>query len=426
MIAFATLFLGLFLGERPVEVVVGEGVAAVELRLDGESLGTMNGPPWTMPCDFGSELAPRHLEAVALDAGGRELGRVSQWLNLPQPAVVISAVLEPRQAGQPRGVRLSWESSAGAEPEAVDVTLDGDPVAVADPRRFELPPVDESEFHLLHVEMRFADWQKSRIDLTFGGAYADQVSTENTAIALLATGGAVRAPTLAEVQGWLTRHGEPLRVLTVEREVAEVVVVLGRPFPRFVMPGERYKPPKGLRLESDHRMRFVSTVAEQSQGVAATFDLFPTSPAYDREVGDVYQLLTGMMRPQTDRQPRLAAAVAVAGLAAYEGRRRRAVVLVPSPQPGPEGDLDPAQVRRYLERLRVPFFVWDPELKTGPHVAEWGTVRNVASLRELAAAYGELAAELDRQWIVWLDGRHLPQDVRLSPDARGFVLAGTR
>ncbi len=425
MIAFASLFLGLFLGERPVEVVVGEGVAAVELRLDGESLGTMTEPPWTLPCDFGSELAPRHLEAVALDARGRELSRISQWLNLPQPAVVISAVLEPKQVGQPRVVRLSWESSAGAEPEEVIVTLDGEPVAVGDPRRVELPPVDESQFHLLHVEMRFEGWQKSRTDLTFGGSYADQVSTENTAIALLSGSGSGRPPTVAEAQSWFLKDGEPLRVLTIERQLAEVVVVLGRPFPHFVMPGERYKAPKDLRLAADQRVRFVSTIAEQSQGVAATFDLFPSSPAYDREVGDVYELLVGMMRPAQDREPRLNAAVAVAGLLAYEGRRRRAVVLIPSPKPGVTDDLSAGQVRRYLERLRVPFFVWEPQLKSADYVREWGEVQNVASLRELAKAFAELSEHLGRQWIVWLDGRHLPQDIRLSPSARGFTLAGS-
>ncbi len=424
MIAFATLFLGLFLGERPVEVVVGEGVAAVELWLDGESLGRMTEPPWTMPCDFGSELAPRHLEAVSFDAAGRELSRISQWLNLPQPAVAISAVLEPKQEGQRRVVRLSWESSAGAEPEEVTVTLDGDPITVTDPRRVELPPVDESQFHLLHVEMRFEGWQKSRADLTFGGAYTDQVSTENTAIAIAATGGSSRPPTVAAARDWFLKDGEPLRVITIERELAEAVVVLGRPFPRFVMPGERYKAPKELRLAADQRVRFVGTVAEQSEGVAATFDLFPTSPSYDRGVGDLYQLLVGMMRQSTDREPRLDAAVAVAGLAAYESRRRRAVVLIPSPKPGTADGLEPGQVRRYLQRLRVPFFVWNPELKPAEYVHQWGEVTNVSSLRELGKAFAALSEHLDRQWIVWLDGRHLPQDIELSSEVRGFRLAG--
>ena len=59
-------------------MVVGEGVAAVELRLDGRRLGTMREAPWVMECDFGPEIAPQHLEAVALDGVGREVGRVDR------------------------------------------------------------------------------------------------------------------------------------------------------------------------------------------------------------------------------------------------------------------------------------------------------------------------------------------------------------
>ena len=85
MIAFASLFLGLVYGVETVQVVVGEAVVAVELRLDGEAVRVLRQPPWRAECDFGSELAPRLLEAVAFDAADRELGRASQWLNLPQP-----------------------------------------------------------------------------------------------------------------------------------------------------------------------------------------------------------------------------------------------------------------------------------------------------------------------------------------------------
>lgn len=424
MIAFASLFLGLMLGVRPVEVVVGDGVAAVELRLDGRRLGKLTGAPWVMECDFGPELAPRHLEAVAFDAGERELGRVSQWINLPQERAVTSLVLEPRRPGEPRIARLSWESVAGAEPESVVGSLDGQPLAIDDPRRIVLPAVDETEFHLLQVEMRFEGRVSTRVDLTFGGAYADQVSTELTALPIAAVSKAARPPTAAAAQGWFLKDGEVLRVIAVEKGTAEVVVVLGRPFPRFFLPGEGVKTPKSLDLARDQRARFVFTVPEQSKGVATTFDLFPTSRAYDRGDGDLYRLLTGFVRPPENQPPRLNAAVAVAGLAAYQGRHRRAVVLVPAAEPEGVEDLAPVQVRRYLERLRVPFVVWDPE--AGSRGLEgWGSAadrRAVGSVKQLAAAWTELAAELDRQWIVWLDGRHLPQDVTLSPEAAGFVL----
>jgi hypothetical protein len=424
MIAFASLFLGLVFGAQTVEVVVGETVAAVELRLDGERLTTLREPPWRTTVDFGAELAPRHLEAVAFDAGGEELGRAEQWLNLPTPRAVASVVLEPRRPGEPRIARLTWESAAGAEPESVTVSLDGEPVPVDDPHRIVLPLVDEGQFHLLQVELEFEHRVASRLDMTFGGAYVDEVSTEITALPLLADQASRRPPEVAAAQAWLVKDGQPLRVLAIEKESAEIVVVLDRPFPHLLEPGERYKPPRSLYLAADQRLRFVSTVPEQSQGVATTFELFPISPSYGGDVGDLYGVLSRLRRPQVEREPRPASAVAVAGLAAYEGRHRRAVVLVPTTRPRVEGELGPDRVRRYLDRLGVPLVVWNPASHASPEVAAWGEVREVGTLKKLGDAFAELTSRLDRQWIVWIDGRHLPQDVELAPTAKGFSLLG--
>ena len=70
----------------------------------------------------------------------------------------------------------------------------------------------------------------------------------------------------------------------------------------------------------------------------------------------------------------------------------------------------------------MPVLVWNPGGKTPEHHGAWGEVRRVGSLRLLAAAFEELRGLLAEQWIVWLDGRHLPQDVELSPGVEGFAL----
>ncbi|MEM7353621.1 MAG: hypothetical protein AAF657_22680 [Acidobacteriota bacterium] len=423
MVAFASLFLALVIGVRPVEVVVGEGVASVELHLDGERIGTLEQAPWALPVDFGSELAPRQLEAIAFDSQQRELGRVSQWLNLPQPQAVTSVVLEPRQPGQPRVAQVSWQSAAGAEPKAVIATFDGEPLTVTDPRRIVLPPADESQLHLLNVELQFDNHVTSRIDLTFGGAYVDEVSTEITALAVRQTGKRRRPPTTAEAQDWFSKGGEPLKVIAIEKETAEVVVVMGRPFPRFIGPGEPYKTPKSLYLGGDQRLRFVFPVPEKAEGVDVTFDLFPVSPPYDGGLGDLYTLLTRIRDQPRDRAPRFTSAAAIAGRVAYEGRHRRAVVLIPSSDSAAdESTLAPALVKRYLERLHVPLIVWDPESKSATELAAWGEVRKVGSIKQLVAAFDEISDLLAEQWIVWLDGQHLPQDIELAPSATGFTL----
>ena len=422
MITFASLFLGLIVGVRPVEVVVGEPVARVEFLLDGERAALLEGPPWVAPVDFGSELVPRTLEAVAYDARQGEVGRVRQWLNLPQPAAVLGAVLEPHEPGKPRVALLRWESSAGAEPTEVRATLDGQPLRVDDPNRLELPLVDESQLHLLQVEMDFGRRATSRIDLTFGGSYIDEVSTEITAIPLWATGRRPRAPTIEQIRGWFVKEGEPLPVIAVERGKAELLMVMARPFPYFALPGEKVKIPKSLDLGDDLQLRFLSTTPQESQGVATTFELFPISPAYDHTlVGDLYSMLTGLVQPPPKGEPNPTAAVAVAGLAAYEGRQRRAVILVPPSWDG-ESNLTATQVRRYLESLRVPLEVWRIESGGSSHLAEWGEVRAAGSMKDLAKAYEDLVADLERQWVVWIDGRHLPQDIELAEGFEGWSL----
>lgn len=422
MIAFASLFLGLVFGPRPVEVVVGDGVAAVELRLDGQQVALVREAPWVMECDFGPSITPRLLEAVAFDAQQRELGTVRQWLNLPQASAVLTAVFEPREEGKARVARLSWESSVGAEPQSVQASLDGAPLAVSDPRRLELPPVDESQLHLLSVEMEFENRVTSRVDLTFGGSYADEVNTEMTALPIAAVGKSKKVPTVAEVQGWFLNDGKPLRVVAVEKEQMELVFVMDRPFARFFGPGEKVKVPKSLHLTQEHRIRFIASIATEAQGVASNFNLFPISRTYSQEMGDLYNLLAGMGRVPPKSEPRPAAAVAVAGLTAYESRRRRAVILVPSERHRVDGKPTPAQVRTYLEDLRVPFFVWEPESRPSDQFAAWGEIRPVGTIKDLNAAFEEITALLDRQWVVWIDGKHLPQKITLAPEVKGFTL----
>ncbi|MEE8525779.1 MAG: hypothetical protein V3T72_17715 [Thermoanaerobaculia bacterium] len=52
MIEFTTLFLGLIFGTRTVELAVEGPVAAVELRLDEQTVGRIEAPPWTTAAEY--------------------------------------------------------------------------------------------------------------------------------------------------------------------------------------------------------------------------------------------------------------------------------------------------------------------------------------------------------------------------------------
>jgi len=65
-LVFLTAFLGLTLGTQPVGLDVKGDIAAVELRLDGQTVATMHHAPWQAKIDFGSALLPHRLVAREL------------------------------------------------------------------------------------------------------------------------------------------------------------------------------------------------------------------------------------------------------------------------------------------------------------------------------------------------------------------------
>jgi hypothetical protein len=52
----------------------------------------------------------------------------------------------------------------------------------------------------------------------------------------------------------------------------------------------------------------------------------------------------------------------------------------------------------------------------------WGKVDVLTNLDDLNDAVSRLTAAVERQRIVWLEGRHLPQAISLSPKARSLTL----
>lgn len=415
MIAFASLFLGLTLGLQPVEVLVSDEVAAVEMRLGGRRLGVIEGPPWAMKVDFGSELVPQLLEAVALGAERQEIGRVRQHVNLPHPPVKLSVVLEGHSQA-----RLTWESTVGVEPRAVAAWLDGEPLKVKDPRRIPLPALDMDRTHLFNADILFGNKLSSQVTLAFGGPYLDQVSTELTGIPVFYQGD-LREPPPAEALGsWFEdAAGRPLTVAAVDTGPEELIFVLTENLdPRLYRPHE---PRLAVPLDKDQTVRFVLPPVRERPGVAKTFNVHPVTRGYTRRSGGLYRLLTGLTLEGDHGAPQIAGAVAVAGLTAYERHRRRAAVLVIGAAPSAGGHITPSQSRRYLEHLKVPFYVWTVARANAESV--WGEAVNVSTYEQLKKAFAELSAALDRQWIVWFDGVHLPQYIRLSPAAEGITLA---
>ncbi len=451
MISFVTLFLGLVLGPQTVEVALGPEVQRVEILLDGQPVAALAAPESQAAIDFGGRLTPHALDAVAFAADGRQLGSARQWINLPRAPAEASVVLERDQNGR-SFARLSWESLIQDPPREVLASFDGHPLAVADPERIELPPHDLAALHFFRAEIDFTDTVSAVAEKVFGGSYGDEITSDLTAVAVEMPVG-VPAPTPASLAGLLTSDGAPVEVVAVDRGVAELVVVrdelaaasleriqrqlarllrtvegIGRQGSRLASQSVELPAPRSLRsalpLPLDQHLRLLWPFALREEAATHRYALFPTTPELTTRDAGVYWLLTQLRQARAaGAAQQLSDAVAVAGMAATSRSRRRAVLLVTSHTPEDDSALTPAVVRRYLEALRVPLRVWVADPKTALMKARWGEVTDVSTAGKLDGAVQEIANLLDRQWIVWVRGAHLPQSLALAPNSLGAQLA---
>ncbi len=436
MIAFLTFFLGLVAGSQKVEFSVTGPVAAIEVSLDGSTVARLEHSPWAASVDLGQDLSPHELVARALDEGGEEIGRVHQWLNLPRPPAEVEVLLERGPAGQATAASVSSESLLGSEPTKLSATFDGVSVAPGPGRRFIIPPYDPRGTHLLAVAAEFPNRIEARRDLVLGGGAESQAAAELTSVPVRITG---PAPTARAVSGWFVNGQGSVPVVAVEHGAAQVLIVRdlssaeatarlggGNLRIRPLSNGEPYLDPgplkRDLRLGHQDIFRFLWPVARVSWGEGLRTELFETS--HDFPAGDVglSWLLTHVDDPAPAvTPPRFADAVAIAGLQAASTRGRRAVILILG-----QGDVDasrtsPPVVRRYLEKLRVPLYVWSLAGSSGGRDS-WGDREDISAPSRLRSAFARLKKDLQAQWIVWVAGEHRPQDIALSGQARGLEL----
>jgi hypothetical protein len=440
-IAFLTLFLGLISGRVPVELTAtGPGpsmpaisaISAIELTLDGTPAGRIAGPPFKGHVDFGPALLPHHLMARGVDAQGVEVARTEQWVNLPRPPAEVEAVPEPGPDGRTAAVRLAFQSLTRERPAKVTAAFDGSPLPVAG-SRVALPSYAADTGHLLTIEVSYPSGLTARRDLAFG--FGGEVSTELTALPLrrrgLLHGKLPERP--AGFAGWFLESRQALRTVAVEEGPAELLVVRAPGAPPLLRAigaiGLRslHSAVGGLQdirqlrtsfsLGPADRMRFLHPTAQRFAGSGLSSDLFPSSQDFTAADGGLFWLLTGVVQ-ETGPSARLADAVAVAGIQALTTNRRRAVLLVLDGTTEDTSRYDPATVRRYLAAIHVPLYVWSVRQPPySPGTTAWGRIEDASVLVHLQQAFGRLADDLADQRIVWLDGRHLPQGIRLSAQA---------
>ena len=420
MIEFVTLFLALTLGEKPVELVAGDRVAAIELRLDGEVIARKEAPPWRLTLDFGEALLPHELTAVGFDASGRPIAEVRQWLNFSRGQAEARWALDLSQGWPPKKARLVWQSFNGKPPVTVRALFDGEPVELDPEMTVELGDFDASVFHSLEAELSFDQGLAARADRSFGGVYGEEVSTALTALPLRLPEG-VEPPTAEEVAGWLRhRSSEPLRIHSLSTDRLVVLIVRDRSL-QWPLPVRAADQPRSVRegwrpLRRVTDLYLFDTIPQRVSINGIATSLFKPyevgNPVRRRGIFFAARRLVptsprGVKRPECCQM--ISDAVAVAGKLAGQSGRRRAVLLLRNPGEKDRSRLQPQQAEGFLRAIRVPFFQWQQGSETA-----------------LGEVVVQLEQALERQVLVWLNGRFLPQDIELTASApEGTIFAGT-
>ena len=438
MIEFLTLFLGIVAGPQDVALMVEETVASVELRLDGELLAVAQEAPWKLEVDLGTRLLPRELEAVALDGEGQVVATARQFLNIPRPTAEVSLALSQGANGHHQA-NIAWESTSGVRPAEMIALLDDNEVPILDGDRVDLRGVDTMQLHVLQVELWFPDMTSARGHLVFGGEYVDETNAELTAFPVSLGRG---SPKPAEMSSWFVADAQPVQAVAVEKGLANLVIVRSPGVAHWIgsLEGRPESTPTGmsgaigpipfraeastadrqrmaLQFQGDYRVRIVVPRALRETGQRVDFDLFSVSPELRSRHGGIYwalsqEVLVGGAASRT----RVSDAVTLAGLQAAGSNHRRTVLLVLGEAWEDHSRFDVATVRAYLEALNVPVVVWrlGDDSTVG---SEWGEAAQISDYGDLKRAWRSLEKSLQRQRVIWLEGLHLPNAVKIAQSA---------
>ncbi|HVE69921.1 MAG TPA: hypothetical protein VNI54_01030 [Thermoanaerobaculia bacterium] len=369
-------------GPRAIEAQVDPAVKSVEIVLDGKRVDVMRAP-WQAKVDFGTEIAPHELTAIARDAEGREIARDTQYINLPRSHAEIGVMFQRNRAD------ITWQHLAGVQPRKMTVTLNEKVLTDKVTNSVVLPKSSPSDLNVLTVDIEFKDGALAHRDVVFGG-FSEELPTELTATLVHQKAEGRTDPANCFRQGTTVVPANQVEAA----DAAVFFVRAGTPPPRLHMPAVTRPTVSEMKFRlPGAQMKFIWPIA----GGTGTTELFSRTDFVRGERG-VRWLLTRAGGPPT-KTPRFADAVAVAGMEALRVPRRRAVVLVVAGETD-VSRYDPMTVRRYLERIGVELHVWTVTPRKTDE--RWGEAHDISKAEYLVKAVEKLRESLDRQRVAWL------------------------
>ncbi len=369
MIEIVTLFLGLYSGSQMVSLRVENPVVSVELRLDGETVAEKSQPPWSVPIDLGTELAPRRLEAVGFDRSGAEIGRSQRWIHrgaLPDVSdtnerlTALVVTLDGRRQLPPPSQMQGWFLDADGEPLEVVRAERGPALVIVVRDAAAQTDLD----HIAHLHAIAMDgnpkWQRSEnrflrlkdeVTFRFLSPRAPPVSRLRRSQEIFT---ATESAAVGE-NGFLW-HTASVRPLRFQQRISDAVAIAG------------------LEAHASRGRRMVFLLTDRTTESASRY-----------RQQEVRRLLADLQVPLT--------------VWAFDS--------------GSTGENAPSAPGS-----------WTPSLRIRVPEDSRATVID-AFLSHLDHAFRQdLGRALARQRVVWLRGDHLPQTVRLADEAAGIRIAG--
>ena len=452
MIEFLTLFLGLVAGSQDVAVTVSEQVTKVELRLDGQSVGWLEAPEWKSEIDFGPDLRPRWLDAVAFGEQGQELGNARQAINVPRPAAEASLLV--KRDGDDTIGQLIWEDSLGGSLSWTEFSLDSEAYEVEEPERFALPTPRQGRLRLLEADMGFTSGTEASAQTVYGSQPSETIDAELTAIPLRKKS----KTSVSELKKHLRGPNGRLNVVGTEREASTLIVVKGdgvteallamdtpfgdpeehsshTPIRRSTLtystqvsddaavaaPNKRWRT---LPFPTQQSIALIRPFARKETGKSLSLNLFAASPMISRPKGGLLWFLnTDVAVANLDPTPRVGDALALAGLKASEHNRRRAVLLVLEEELDDSSQSSIASSVNYLNAMGVPVHIWQVDVeRKNPNLVHASSVL-IQNYRQLRRAYQQLQDDFATQRTAWVSGSYLPSEITISDTAPFTLLA---
>jgi photosystem II stability/assembly factor-like uncharacterized protein len=408
--------VGLLIGLFPVIVDLGTSPRPAELLLDGQPACTISARAPACTVDLGPDPVIHLLELVRKDKSGQVVESVKRWVNKP------GVEAEVRAAGRCDGktstcdFTVMWAHPGKLDPASLTVALDGVTVASAVTPAVRVPFPRGSTPQVVTADATFPDGRRATFTQLLAGSYPERAEASLQAIPVVVPDG-VRDDELVRS---LKEAGWPVRAIELGGFEVEFVVEPGAlaSDSSFGLFGQSW-PLQGAEqmriiVANDTITAFQSISAEVREPAARGRAGSRASP------GGIPGVETGLKGSSVRasaggnwlrdlfRAPhsvpavkrlRTSDAVALAGYDLGGSSRRRAIVLIAGSEREDESTFSPAQAQAYLGQNFVPFFVWRAAPRSAPG---WPAG---SDLKSFGANVSAVRKELDRQRIVWLEGR---------------------